>query len=130
MRFSPRYALAFGLLLSIETAIALFVNDSFVRPYFGDTLAVVALYCLVLTFLAISKRAALVGSFVFACCLEFAQAFDLVERLGLASNRVMRVILGTSYSTFDLLAYAGGVVLVLVLERAFPAPPEHERAPD
>jgi hypothetical protein len=128
MRFSPRYAVAFALLLLVETSIALFVHDSFVRPYLGDTLAVVALYCLLLAFFAISKRSALVGAFVFACCLEVGQALRLVDRLGLADNRVMRVILGTHYSTLDLVAYAGGVLLVLVLERALPSPVEHERS--
>jgi hypothetical protein len=128
MRFSPRYALAFVLLLSIETCIALFVNDSFVRPYLGDSLAIVALYCLVLTFIALPLRVALAGTFVFACCLELAQGQHLVDRLGLADNRVMRVILGTVYSPLDLLAYACGVLLVLLLERAFPAPAEHARA--
>lgn len=127
MRFSSRYAIAFAVLLLVETLIALFVHDSFVRPYLGDSLAVVALYCLLLALLAISRRSALVGAFVFACCLEVGQALCLVERLGLADNRVMRVVLGTSYSTLDLVAYAGGVLLVLVLERAFPAPAEHER---
>jgi Protein of unknown function (DUF2809) len=127
MRFSSRYAIAFAVLLLVETLIALFVQDSFVRPYLGDSLAVVALYCLLLAFLAISRRGALVGAFVFACCLEVGQALRLVERLGLSDNRVMRVVLGTHYSTLDLVAYAGGVVLVLVLERAFPAPAEPQR---
>lgn len=128
MRFWPRYAIAFALLLLLETSIALFVHDGFVRPYLGDSLAVVALYCLLLAFLAIPKRGALVGAFVFACCLEVGQALRLVDHLGLADNRVMRVVLGTHYSTLDLVAYAGGVVLVLLLERALPAPPvEHAR---
>jgi hypothetical protein len=128
MRFSSRYAIAFALLLLVETLIALFVHDSFVRPYLGDSLAIVALYCLVRSLFAISLLPALAGTFVFACCLELGQSLQLVDRLGLSDNRVMRVVLGTVYSPYDLLAYAGGVVLVLVLERAFPAPAHDERA--
>lgn len=40
------YALAFGLLLLLEALIAVFVHDRFVRPYLGDVLAAVLLYCL------------------------------------------------------------------------------------
>lgn len=40
------YALAFGLLLLLEALIAVFVHDRFVRPYLGDVLVVVLLYCL------------------------------------------------------------------------------------
>lgn len=127
MRFSTRYATAFVLLLLVETAIALWVHDSFVRPYLGDSLAIVALYCLVRSVFAVSQRTALVGTFVFACCLELGQSVQLVDRLGVGDNHVMRVVLGTVYSPYDLVAYAAGVLLVLVLERAFPAPAEDER---
>ena len=41
-----RYWLAFGLLLLVEVLIAQYVHDRFVRPYLGDVLVILQLYCL------------------------------------------------------------------------------------
>lgn len=122
MRMSRRYASLFALLLLIEVLIALYVDDPFVRPYLGDSLAVVALYCLVLVFVELPKQRALLGVFVFACALEFAQYLRLVERLGLQHNRPLRIVIGTVFSPLDLLAYAAGALLVVLLEWALGTP--------
>ncbi|MDE6031460.1 MAG: DUF2809 domain-containing protein, partial [Oscillospiraceae bacterium] len=39
------YAAVFAVLFGVEVVIALFVHDRFVRPYLGDVLAVVTVYC-------------------------------------------------------------------------------------
>ena len=43
------YAIAALLLFLIELFIALFVHDTFVRPYFGDVLVVILLWCIIKT---------------------------------------------------------------------------------
>jgi hypothetical protein len=116
MRFSPRYFALFLLLLLIEIFIAVAVHDSFVRPYLGDALVVVLLYCFVLAFCDLGKRAVAVGVFLFACCIELAQYANIVSLLGLEDNGVMRVIIGTHFAPLDFVAYLGGVVLVVLLE--------------
>jgi len=128
MRLSRRYALLCALLLLTEVLIALYLHDPFVRPYVGDSLAVVTLYCLVLTFFELPRQAALLGVFVFACCLEGAQYLRLVEVLGVQDNRVLSVIIGTVFSPFDLVAYAAGALLAALLERSLGTP--LTRAPD
>ena len=44
---TPRvaYGLAFAVILVIEILIALFVHDSFIRPYGGDILVTVLICC-------------------------------------------------------------------------------------
>ena len=50
MRFSPKFLAFFILLLPTETAIVLFVHDSFVRPFVGDVLVVALIVFFVRTF--------------------------------------------------------------------------------
>ena len=51
--FRRSYFLATVLLLLTEALIALHVHDRIIRPYFGDFLAVVLVYCLVRKFFAV-----------------------------------------------------------------------------
>ena len=116
MHFSPRYFALFVVLLLIEVFIALAVHDSFVRPYLGDSLVVVLLYCFVLALFDLGKRAVAVCVLLFACGVELAQYANAVALLGLEDNRVMRVIIGTHFAPLDFVAYLGGVMLVALLE--------------
>ncbi|HIB66328.1 MAG TPA: DUF2809 domain-containing protein, partial [Phycisphaerales bacterium] len=42
---SPTYLVLTLLLLAVEVYIGLYVRDSFIRPFVGDMLVVVLLYC-------------------------------------------------------------------------------------
>ena len=44
------YLLATIVLIAVEVLIALFVHDNFVRPYIGDVIVVVVIYCFVRIF--------------------------------------------------------------------------------
>ena len=45
------YAICFIGLFIVETLIALFVRDAFIRPYMGDILVVILIYCFVRIFI-------------------------------------------------------------------------------
>ena len=45
------YAICFAGLFVVETLIALFVRDAFIRPYMGDVLVVILVYCFVRMFI-------------------------------------------------------------------------------
>jgi len=104
--------------LGIEIAIARFVHDDFVRPYLGDSLAVAAVYLALRAVTRLRVVAAVTIAFVFACAIEVGQFFDLVDVLGLGTNRVARVVLGTVFGLTDFVAYAGGALCVLTIETA------------
>lgn len=112
------YIISFIVIFCIEVLIALYVRDSFVRPYLGDVLVVVLVYCFVRIFLptGISKMPFYV--FLFACFVEVMQYFQLVEMLGI-TNRAERIILGSTFDWKDIASYAVGCVLIILFERLF-----------
>lgn len=112
------YIISFIVIFCIEVLIALYVRDSFVRPYLGDVLVVVLVYCFVRIFLptGISKMPFYV--FLFACFVEVMQYFQLVEMLGI-TNRAARIILGSTFDWKDIASYAVGFVLIILFERLF-----------
>lgn len=115
LKFNPKYALIFAVLLLVEVGIALFVNDQFIRPLVGDVLVVVLLYAGVRMLFAVrNPRWLAVGLLLFACSVEVSQAFDLVSRLGLADSKFAATVLGATFDWRDLLAYAVGFVIILV----------------
>jgi hypothetical protein len=93
------------------------VRDSFVRPFGGDFLVVILLYCLVKSFVNTPVRPTAVGVLLFAYLIETLQYLQLVKRLGLQHNRLASILIGTRFAWEDMLAYTLGIVLVLVLEK-------------
>lgn len=110
------HAVLFCLLLLTETLIALFVNDNFVRPYLGDVLVTLLICSFLRVFCPKGIPALPVYVFLFAAAVEVGQYFDLVALLGIQS-RFLSVLLGRTFSVWDLLCYAIGCVLSFVLDR-------------
>ncbi len=117
MRFQLRYFIWFLLLLGVEISIALFVHDKIVRPYIGDFLVVILVYCFLRAFTLLAVMRAGVISLIFAYVVETMQLFNVAERLGLKSGDIGYVVLGSSFSWTDLLMYSLGIATVLFLER-------------
>lgn len=117
MRFHRGYALlALGLFL-IEVAIALFVRDRFVRPYLGDTLAVILVYAGLRAIFRIDVTQAAALAFLIAVAIEFGQLFHVLDLLELQGNPIARTVLGYGFEVKDILAYAAGALIVLAAER-------------
>ncbi|MDB5676221.1 MAG: hypothetical protein JWM65_3203 [Sphingomonas bacterium] len=104
------------LVLLIEIAIAAFVHDALVRPYLGDSLAVVLVYLALRAATQLGVRWSAATAFAVACAIEFGQLFHAADMLGLGHYRVARVVLGTGFDPADFLAYAGGGVAVIAVE--------------
>lgn len=105
------YAICFAGLFVVETLIALFVRDAFIRPYMGDVLVVILVYCFVRIFITRPLRWLPLWIFLFACCIETLQYLQLVTLLGLQNCTLARVVLGTSFSWGILFAMLLGVCL-------------------
>lgn len=117
MKFSRKiYFSAFLILLLIECLIALYIHDKFIRPYFGDFLVVILIYCFLMTTFNTTCRQALWISILVAFAVEFSQYFGLIYYLSDAPPAILKIILGSSYSTLDLIAYSCGILCVWLIE--------------
>lgn len=116
LTFSPKYFfLSIGLFLS-EISIELFAHDSFIRPYFGDYLVVILLYSIIRSFLKLKTIAACLFVLGFSFFLEFAQYFKILELFELQDVYAAKILLGNSFSIWDLAAYFLGVITIYFLE--------------
>ncbi|MBA4056559.1 MAG: DUF2809 domain-containing protein [Marivirga sp.] len=105
------------LIFTIEVLIALFVNDNFVRPYLGDVLVVILIYCFIRSFLSLPVFTLAIGVLVFSFTIEFFQYFNMIEKLGLEKSAIARTVMGTSFEWSDLLAYTAGIAIILLVEK-------------
>lgn len=117
MKFIKFYFILFITLFLVECLIALYVNDSIIRPYFGDLLVVIMVYCFVKTFFHISPVRAAFGSLAFAYLVEFSQYMNLAARLGLQHSKLAVTVMGYAFSWVDMLAYTLGAIIVIIIEK-------------
>lgn len=115
--FNKIYLLLTVLLFAIEVCIALFFKDEIIRPFVGDVLVVVLIYCFLRMFLNFSTWKTAFGVFLFACLIEILQYFNYVKLLGFENNRIMRIILGTTFVWSDFIAYFAGFLLIVAVEK-------------
>ena len=110
------YGLLFLGLLLTEILIALFVNDNFIRPFFGDVLVTILLCCFCRIWIPHKVPALPAYVFLFATAVEISQYFDLVKLLGLEDNRFFSTLMGRTFSAPDILCYAVGCTLFFALD--------------
>ena len=117
LTFNKNYLGLTILIFVIEVLIALFVRDTVVRPYLGDVLVVILLYCFIKSFINLPAFPVAMVVLLFAFTIEFLQYVNLVEMLGLEKSRLARTVLGTSFAWLDLVSYTVGLLVVLVVEK-------------
>jgi hypothetical protein len=112
---NSKYILLTLLLLIIEITIAVFVHDQYIRPFFGDFLAVIFVYCGLRIFRQNILKTALMSLFI-AYFIEILQYFKFIEITGLIKYKVLAILIGNSFSWLDMLAYTLGFVFILLIE--------------
>ena len=112
------YAGVFLALLTAVVFIARFVNDSFVRPYFGDVLIVGVICAFLRIFLPDKFRFLPLFAAAFAVGVEILQYFDFVSLLGLADNPVLSIALGRTFDVKDIICYIVGGILFYSAEKS------------
>lgn len=116
LKFNRSYFVIAILLFVIELLIALYVNDQIIRPYFGDFLVVILIYCFIKSFLDSANLVTAIGVLIFSFLLEILQYFNIVNLLGLGHSKLTRTVIGTSFEWIDLIAYTLGIVFVIYIE--------------
>jgi|WetSurMetagenome_2_1015567.scaffolds.fasta_scaffold256881_1 hypothetical protein len=115
--FQKQWFLAFLCLVLLETGIALFVHDRFIRPFAGDALVIWLMFAFIKSFLDFKKMDIYLaaGVFLFACLIELGQYFGLVSLLQLPGNHFAALMIGQTFDFMDLLAYTVGMALLSML---------------
>lgn len=103
------------LLLIVEITIALFAQNQFIRALFGDYLAVILVFYLLVTFLKISKNKIALISLLISYIIEGLQFIHILDLLGLEKYTFLRTVFGTSFSWMDMLAYTLGALTVVLI---------------
>ncbi len=117
LTFSKKYLILTLLLFLTEVLIALFAHDKIIRPYFGDLLVVILLYCLVKSFINWSITITALSALLFSYLVETLQYFHLVHRLGLDHSKIANIVIGNYFAWADILAYTLGILIVLGIEK-------------
>jgi len=119
------------LLFAIEVLIALFAHDDIIRPYVGDVLVVILIYCFVKSFFDTPVLKTALFVLLFAFTVEGLQYLNIVNRLGLKDSKVAAVIIGSSFSWIDIVTYIIGIGFVLFFEKIVrsKAVSEHAKVP-
>ncbi|MEA5257620.1 DUF2809 domain-containing protein [Arcicella aquatica] len=119
LKFNWNYFIVASLLFIVEVLIAMFAHDQFIRPYFGDFLVVILIYCFVKSFLDTPVFKTAIAVLVFSFTLEILQYFDIVTKMGLGHSKFARTVIGTSFEWIDLIAYTLGIAFVIYVEKRF-----------
>ena len=115
-QFRKNYLILALLLFLTEIIIALYAHDKIIRPYIGDFLVVILLYCLVQSTINTDFKMTVITVLLFSYLIEILQYFHILNVLGLENSRIASVILGTSFEWTDMLAYTLGILFVVVIE--------------
>lgn len=102
------------IILFVEVIIALFVHDSFIRPYVGDILVVAVIYTFIRIFIPDKVKLLPLYIFLFSVSVELMQYINIVKMLGLQDNRFFSVLVGTIFDIKDIICYGGGCLLIAI----------------
>ncbi len=110
------YGILTAILITVEVLIALFIHDSFVRPYVGDMLVVIVVYCFVRIIIPEGVRLLPLYVFLFAVLVEVLQFFHIVDILGLGGSAFFRTLIGGTFDMKDIVCYGIGCIILGVWE--------------
>lgn len=114
-KFNIKYFLATIFIFLVEVVIATVLNHQFfIRAYLGDVIVVVLLYTFVKSFFIIDNTKLILGIFAFSCLIEFAQFFNIAEKLGFKPGSLMYIVIGNSFSWIDILCYGAGCLMLYI----------------
>ncbi len=110
------YVVGFVLLLVVEVLIALFIHDGFIRFYLGDVIVIWVIYCFLQIFICekVNEYLTALGVMIFAFIVEFLQYINIVDIIGLGDIQFFRTLIGTSFSTVDLICYTAGTAVTFI----------------
>jgi hypothetical protein len=104
------------ILLSVEIIIALYFHDPIIRPYVGDLLVVILVYCCWKSLFRTPVYQTAFCVLLFACFIEWLQYIEFIRLVGWQHSTLARTIIGYSFEWIDIAAYLAGTAIILVTE--------------
>lgn len=99
----------------IELYIGVYVRDRYIRPYLGDVLVIPLIYSFLNIFIKNNYKKLIFQVVILAIFIEVLQYFKLVQLLGI-KNKILRIVIGTTYDMSDIFCYIlGGVLTYLIM---------------
>ncbi len=117
LKFNRKYFIIAVSIFIIEVVIALFIHDKIIRPYAGDFLVVILIYCSVKSFLNLPAFPTALAELLFSYAVEISQYFHVVNKLRLQNSKLARTIIGTSFEWTDLATYTAGITVLIFIEK-------------
>ena len=112
------FILGLATVVCIEILIGNCVHDAFIRPYVGDVLVVVAMYLLARAIWPQGHRWLALWVFLFAAAVECMQGLGWGRLPVVRDNRLLRILLGSTFDWRDILCYDVGCGAVALVETA------------
>lgn len=117
LKFDLRCFIIMLIFFIVEVCIALFVQDNFIRPFMGDVIVVWFVYYFIKTFLNCKPIDIVLFTLAFSFAVEIGQYFKLIHTLDLQHSKLARIVIGTSFSWWDLLCYVIGFAVLFLLDK-------------
>ena len=114
IEFNKTYFLLFVTILILEIFIE--KTTGFIRYTLGDFFAVILVYAFIKSFIKISYIFAGLVALGIAFFIEFLQFLDISKYYPENYKFVLQIIIGTSFSFKDLLAYSLGTAITIFIE--------------
>lgn len=115
IQFDKRAFGWFVFWFSVEVAIAVFQFGSFVRSYLGDVFVIWLMYYAMTAVVQYPKPRIVLGVLIFSYFIEVLQYFKVLKHLGLNHNRILNIVVGSSFSWIDLLCYSVGALVLWLI---------------
>lgn len=96
--------------------VLFFNNDSFVRGYIGDFIIVILLYFFIKSIYDFQPINLALITLTFAFLTEFMQYIGIMNYFGLGNNLISKIIIGSEFDPFDLIAYVLGLCLAYYID--------------
>ena len=118
IKFNKIYFTLFLVIFLTEILIARYATG-FLRHTIGDYLAVMFVYTFIKSFFKIAIEKAAIITLVISYIIEFLQLSNLQNWYPSEYTKTFKLILGTSFSVGDLVAYTLGIGTIILVEKSF-----------
>lgn len=111
-----KYALLSFVLFLVEVIIEKYFKDGFVRYYLGDVFIAMLIYLIIRTITNLKQAIVAVVVLIFTFTVEFLQLINILAILEIQKTKFTSIVLGHTYSFYDLTCYLLGVTIVYLMD--------------